>query len=51
MIYNIKLLVIGILMGINTYRAMMATDKQDKIIHLLWVIIFIMIAMIGVLKK
>jgi hypothetical protein len=47
MIYNIKLLVIGILVGINTYQFMMATDKQDKIIHLLWVIIF----MIGVLEK
>jgi hypothetical protein len=51
MIYYIKLVVIGILVGVNTYQSMQATDKQDKIIHLLWLIIFIVIAMIGVLEK
>lgn len=49
MIYNISMVVIFILVGINTHQSFRATDKQDKIIHLLWVIIFIMIAMIGVL--
>jgi hypothetical protein len=49
-IYNISMVVIFMLVGFNTYQSMQATDKQDKIIHLLWVIIFIMIAMIGVLE-